>query len=287
MYNFNNNIKAILLLLSLAFFNNIYGQTYYKMLDNPSWTVKEPFVEPTGIIKLGDTLIDNKHYVVIYDSMPMGDGAIKILREDSATRKVFKRENDQDVLLFDFSLQVSDKIILSNGGEYTVSSIDSVSVRGGVRKRLYLTHSMFGNQYWVEGVGNTEHPLLQLNPLSVPVSLICSFQNGVNVFNRGIYSSSQDTSDCKAYNISSKRILTENSLKVYPNPATNILHIEFTSTVPNKIEVMDLQGRTVFAESILPTQKTCEISLGNLSNGVYFVKLYSDEGVVLKKVIKE
>lgn len=74
---------------------------------------------------------------------------------------------------------------------------------------------------------------------------------------------------------------------IYPNPATYTLYINFTTTTPNKIEVLDLHGRTLFTESVSSSQSSCEIPLGNLSNGVYFVKLYSNEGVVLKKVVKE
>jgi alpha-tubulin suppressor-like RCC1 family protein len=74
---------------------------------------------------------------------------------------------------------------------------------------------------------------------------------------------------------------------IYPNPATHTLHIDFITTTPSKIELLDLQGRTLYTQSVSTTQTTHEISLTGFSTGVYFVKLYSDEGVVLKKIVKE
>jgi alpha-tubulin suppressor-like RCC1 family protein len=74
---------------------------------------------------------------------------------------------------------------------------------------------------------------------------------------------------------------------IYPNPATHTLHIDFTNTIPNKIELLDLQGRTLYTQSVSSSQTTHEISLAGFSTGVYFVKLHSDEGVVLRKIVKE
>jgi len=283
--------KATTLLLTVLIFSaSSYSQEYQKMLNKPSWIVE--MISQGGttdylhIIKIGDTTIGNNDYLILGDTL---NRIIALCREDSTERKVYKYEDSQEKLLFDFRLQMSDKITLSSGYEYTVHSIDSVSVRGGVRKRIYLTHSLQGNQTWIEGVGNIEHPLQQVNLIQDPhIFLLCSFKNGVNIFNYGIYSSGQDTSDCIPYspNISAKNISLENYFKVYPNPATNILHIEFTSITPNKIEIQDIHGRTVYSQLVSPTQNTHEVSLADVSSGVYFVKLHSSEGVVLKKIIK-
>jgi hypothetical protein len=286
-------MKKILTTIALIGFLYVssYAQSQHSMLNNPSWTVRLTFMggesNYIGIIKQGDTTIDGKQYVVIFDSIALHSEQIKILREDTITNKVYIRQNEQDIVLFDFSLQVSDKIVLNNGQEYTVAYIDSVNVRNGKRKRLHLSHPTNAVETWIEGVGNREHPLIQAKQISTTVTLFCSFQDGVNIYNLGL-ANGQDTSACKPYttNISTKKMSPVHSFHFYPNPATHTLHIDFATTIPSKIEILDLQGRTLYTQSVSSSQTTHEISLSGFSTGVYFVKLYSDEGVVLKKFIK-
>lgn len=276
---------TILLLL----FGASYSQVYQKMLDRSSWTVNVSSmggIYTRSVIYISDTIIDNKNYVVYYDSIPMGTSNIKILREDTLTRKVFTRNGGQDKLLFDFSLDLSDMIIL-DGSEYYVHEISNIDVIGGKRKQIWLRRG-FANVFWIEGVGNTYHPLLQYTLGSNPhLDLLCSFQNNVNIYNMGL-ARGQDSSECRpAVNVSVKKLLPENSFKIYPNPVTNTLHIEYTSTTPDKVEILDIHGRTLYSYNVYPTQTSLNISLDSFAGGVYFVKLFNDNGVVLEKVMKQ
>ncbi|RFC53544.1 extracellular catalytic domain type 1 short-chain-length polyhydroxyalkanoate depolymerase [Brumimicrobium aurantiacum] len=72
----------------------------------------------------------------------------------------------------------------------------------------------------------------------------------------------------------------DNTLKIYPNPSTGAIQIETDQKV-DKIDVVNTQGKTV--ATFKNIQKSLEIS--NLNNGVYFVKIHSEEKVVTKKVI--
>ena len=76
--------------------------------------------------------------------------------------------------------------------------------------------------------------------------------------------------------------LLANSVKIYPNPVTNLLTID--SEIPlTRVEIYSVLGRKVKEvdsdfESI-PTN--------NLSNGVYVVRMFSENGLTTKKLIKK
>jgi len=72
-------------------------------------------------------------------------------------------------------------------------------------------------------------------------------------------------------------------IKVYPNPATNILFVECENF--NKIKLYDMLGRKILAQSV--NDKT-EINISHLPNGIYIVALFS-EGKLMgnSKIIKQ
>jgi hypothetical protein len=74
---------------------------------------------------------------------------------------------------------------------------------------------------------------------------------------------------------------------VYPNPATTVLNINSKNNgALNQIEVTDLNGRTVKsinANGVATTQ----INIADLTSGVYFLKVSSNEGVGTTKIIKK
>ena len=68
-------------------------------------------------------------------------------------------------------------------------------------------------------------------------------------------------------------------MSLYPNPTTGMIMINADGV--EMIEVLDVNGRVVM------TQATAgEINMSNLSNGVYFVRVITDNGTAVKKVIK-
>jgi hypothetical protein len=73
------------------------------------------------------------------------------------------------------------------------------------------------------------------------------------------------------------------SISIYPNPATNELNIEATTT--SKIEIMNLAGLVII--NIAAKEKNTTIDISTLAQGIYFVKLSSENGVAVKKFIIE
>jgi hypothetical protein len=77
--------------------------------------------------------------------------------------------------------------------------------------------------------------------------------------------------------------MTQNSISVFPNPATD----NITVIIPQKvtIEILNINGQ-IIKTMILDSGKTA-VDIGDLSNGIYIIKAKTDKGVLIKKFIKE
>ena len=69
---------------------------------------------------------------------------------------------------------------------------------------------------------------------------------------------------------------------VYPNPARNVININTTNNV-QRVEIFNMQGQLVKVE----TGEVKSISVKDLANGLYTLKLTTDNGISMHKIIKE
>jgi len=83
--------------------------------------------------------------------------------------------------------------------------------------------------------------------------------------------------------------ITENPLSnitLYPNPTTGELQVTSYELQVTGIEVFDIYGRNHTPHTSYLTPHT-SLDISHLSAGVYFVKIYTDKGMVVSKVVKE
>lgn len=69
---------------------------------------------------------------------------------------------------------------------------------------------------------------------------------------------------------------------VYPNPASDMIHINTTNNV-QRVEIFNMQGQLVKVE----TSEVTGVSIKDLANGVYTLKLTTDNGISMHKIIKQ
>lgn len=77
---------------------------------------------------------------------------------------------------------------------------------------------------------------------------------------------------------------------VSPNPTTGSLTLEFKGATPQAgtVQILDLYGRTLRKETLLPSIQEHQISIAMLPAGVYFVKVLDDGVPVWKqRVLKQ
>lgn len=141
-----------------------------------------------------------------------------------------------------------------------------------------LTYNAGGT--WLEGAAGLGHSMELIDPLS-DNSNSANWKSSSNYF--GMYNGYEIYAS-PGYANSTLGIddeVLEKSLSLYPNPVTNLLNIK--SELPLiKVEIYSVLGKKVKEvnsdfESI-PTRK--------LSNGVYVVRMFSEDGMIIKKIIK-
>lgn len=90
-----------------------------------------------------------------------------------------------------------------------------------------------------------------------------------------------DTSEVFLYSSVNLESESENSLKVYPNPANSHLNIEskgFTS-----VSIKDINNKIILRKS---GSDNLNLDLASLSRGIYIVQIENDNSLIIKKVIK-
>jgi hypothetical protein len=72
---------------------------------------------------------------------------------------------------------------------------------------------------------------------------------------------------------------------VYPNPNTGLFTIELNNGSVKTIEVMDLTGRIVLTNT--SSNDKIDFNISNLANGVYYVRVQSNNSVEVIKIVKQ
>jgi O-glycosyl hydrolase len=65
----------------------------------------------------------------------------------------------------------------------------------------------------------------------------------------------------------------KDALKVYPNPASGVLFIEFTPGESAVLNIMDVSGRVVYHSAIGPNERKLEVDISEFAPGVYMIQL--------------
>ena len=87
--------------------------------------------------------------------------------------------------------------------------------------------------------------------------------------------------------LSNSKMSTQNdSLILFPNPTSDIININFVDTISRaKIIIYDTTGKIILTNEIGNINSN-QINLSNFNNGIYFVKIETNEKSVTKKIIK-
>ena len=77
------------------------------------------------------------------------------------------------------------------------------------------------------------------------------------------------------------------NFSTYPNPTTGIINIQ-SSNLNETVElaIYNLQGQVLVSDQRSPVNGAISVDLSTMNTGVYFIKIASEEGTVVKKVAK-
>lgn len=134
----------------------------------------------------------------------------------------------------------------------------------------------------VDGAGNSNIPLhytwIDTNPV-----------RGIAYYRLKQIDYNGDNETFTAQSIYCKELV--NPFRVYPNPAFDIIHIEFTSNETNlnsRIELVDISGRIIYTESIKTDQGLNTYTLNNIefNPGIYFIRVHLNaEEILTEKIV--
>lgn len=167
-----NQIKIFCSLLFTFLSTIVYGQEYIPLLQKGNqWNTIEIGVHigPTSdantfnqwIYRLAEeTEIDSKNYfrlIISKDSLQTWQDA-GFLREDLESKQVYYLHNNQENLLYDFSLQIGN--VISNY-EATIDRIDSIQIDNTFHQQICFKYKYMLDS-WIEGVGQDRGGLIPL-----------------------------------------------------------------------------------------------------------------------------
>ncbi len=206
-------------------------------------------------------------------------------REDTEG-KVYRYAGSEEVLYYNFDLEVGDDFVLDMYGishTMTVEQVDSVSLLNGeMRKRIRFDDFAFED--WIEGIGSSYGlPFVGVfhHKVDVYYELNCFFVDGELQYQPGSYD------DCWYNTLGVEESHLEEVCMVSPNPFINTCTIAFDQNLPGdyEVRVVDIRGAEVETYS----QNSPEMEIGeNLNSGLYIIQVF-ERGVPkqIEKVVKE
>lgn len=272
-------MKTKLLVISfflLTIIENAFSQSYVPLLNNSAWNIvsanfggSQNYIINPGV----DVVIGSYTYKKFFD--PLYNTDIYI-REDVSAKKVYRRISNVDQLLFDFSLQVSNTITLANGSTYTVNSISDVNVNGSTRRKFYLDNG-FSGETWIEGVGNSRHPLKPSYELPTDpyIYLTCSSQNGMNIYNHGLANGGTPTDCSMLLSVKEDNYLTH-KINFTPNPFKTELTITTEIVLENATLLIYNSLGQIVKDFKTINGKKITLNRDNLTTGIYFAQLFQN-----------
>ncbi len=78
---------------------------------------------------------------------------------------------------------------------------------------------------------------------------------------------------------------TSSGFLVYPNPTDGLLYIDFQNATIEKIQICDVLGRILLETNLASQQKTMKLDLSGFQHGICFLRIFSNENIITKRII--
>ena len=222
----------------------------------------------------GDTLIEDVRYMKIMGTVNDSYTIFyTLLREEDG--KVWERHLNTSVetLLYDFTASVGDTLCFGHPGNcFVLDSISMVQIGGIDRRKFWfgLEYDGSGNprtkETWIEGIGS-DYGLLWSGYYGVYDGwhcLLCFHQYGELVWQNPEYNTCSYPYDAVEEN-------KDSEIALYPNPVRDRVVIE-------GIEVAEVEVYNTLGQMVKTIQGTNEITVADLPQGVYLLRIADAEG---------
>lgn len=288
-----NQLKFNLLFIMILALISFHSEAQSLVKINNKWNIATyPTFSPntsTVSLRIGeDTILNDISYNKIYISRDsLNTNWVKgntYIREDS-TKRVFARESISDeildeVLLYDFSLQVNDTFPVYDGCALTVYEVDSLMLNNGeLRKRLKVgvkDQPGLGVEYWIEGIGSNRGLLRPYCYYDINTALLCFYSDSELLY---------PESPPFCY-ITDVKEIEKTNIQIFPNPVEEFLNIENEDLILESFMVYDITGKLIKEGSLSGMNN--QIHFDRVQSGFYILLLRDKEGdLYSQKLIKE
>jgi hypothetical protein len=275
-----------------------FGQGYYPLIeDNKTWNVLniistggwpplDTSYNTSSYYISGDSIINNIQYKKLYETneeIPVTWNLRGLIREDSAKRVWLRWPmNANEELLYDFSLSIGDSLILRNDTSiyYSVDSISIVNINGDTRNKYWISQDdLSWQESWIEGIGSSKG--ITKSGMAKAVGgwswLLCMSDTGQLVFINPNYNTCY---------LNSTAIKESNKLlfQIFPNPTKDKIVIENKENITIKsISILNVTGQIIKHFD----HRETHLDISNISSGVVFLRISTNKGDVIKKILVE
>ncbi|HLP65062.1 DUF7619 domain-containing protein [Flavobacterium sp.] len=108
--------------------------------------------------------------------------------------------------------------------------------------------------------------------------------NNANIYFDYNFPIETNTTSTTFQTLSNGEFATDYSVVIAPNPTKNSINVNCNNTIKS-IELYDVQGRVLMTQLANDSQSSVDVS--NYTNGIYFVKVTTENGTKIEKIIKE
>ncbi|MGV3697479.1 DUF7619 domain-containing protein [Flavobacterium sp.] len=170
-----------------------------------------------------------------------------------------------------------------NPNQFDVNSLQLLNSSAAVRAKLTgnLAEFIFPNiNLHSGGHGNILLKIRSKNTLTEGASV----SKTANIYFDYNFPVATDPEDTVFRALSNPDIPVDASISVYPNPTNGIVNIKCSNNIKS-VQLYDVQGRIL--QTNLVNQNQTVLDITDQSNGVYFVKIISDYGMKVQKIVRE
>jgi hypothetical protein len=304
----NKKLLVIIFFVSV-FYTGMSQNVFPSFADNAKWNVLHCV---SGIGNSCNTIT----YQFDYDTLFCGHiyskinavttGSIGYIRSENS-RVYIRTTNsciDKEYVMYDFSINVGDTIYLANNiwnsnpndtTKFVLDSINIINFNGIERYIYYVKYEpdshLWPNWYgrhmiWIEGIGSITNPFFPIECIQdiceSSWQLLCFDSLGIQLYQDSIFK----TCDTTYTDVRVNEFYNENQLIIYPTPFGENLTISVENATISEIVILNSIGKQIYI--IKGNEKNCLRldALNNLKEGIYFVKVKTNKGILVKKIIK-
>ncbi|MBV1923810.1 MAG: T9SS type A sorting domain-containing protein, partial [Flavobacteriaceae bacterium] len=148
----------------------------------------------------------------------------------------------------------------------------------------------------VEEASNYAISISQIEGEEISNSIVYLFDSYLNVYanlseENYVFTSDANSNTDRFVLLFKERALGTNdlvlqSISMLPNPTTGMLTVNSPNTLVEQIDVIDVRGRLVSSKQYNNSSQYL-VDLSSLESAMYFVKLYTSEGTITKRIIRK